>query len=72
MSNDKPSNPPDAPAKLNDLSPVDSKIKAIEEKLALPNPTDPKPEKKTTSPSILGEPQTIDDYLAAMLGIPKK
>ncbi len=40
-------------------------LKPTAEEIALAN------EKKSTSPSICGEPQSIDDYLSAMLGIKK-
>lgn len=71
MSNDKLITPPVA-TKLTELSPVDKKIADIEAKLAQPTAAEKAVEKKTTSPSICGEPQTIDDYLEAMLGIKKK
>lgn len=70
MSNDKPVIAPET-TKLSDLSPTDKKIAEIEEKLNKPTTDNSAHTKKGTSPSICGEPQTIDDYLEAMLGIKK-
>lgn len=45
-----------------------SKIEQIEEKLSQPNPSDPKPDHKSTAntTSILGEAQSADDLMRIM------